>query len=376
MFLGHRELDTALTFYAQFNDSTNTASNVDAGAPSYVIVEDEEGTVIASGSMTRDAAWPVGLYSERITLDSVGSLPGFEKGKDYCIRITGTIDTVTPGAIHQFTIGIGAVAEEVAAIPGDVWDVARALHVAAGSFGQGVASVQGNVTGNLGGNVLGNVAGDVQGNVDGNLGGNVVGNVAGDVQGNVDGSVGSVAAGGIAAASFVAGAINAAAIATDAIGSDELAATAVDEIVDATWDEPLTGATHNVPTSSGRRLRNIQDFGIYDMASVWVDEVAGTSAGIVDGEDATVTNRADDFDNAQTVAVSVGLDTIHVQAGNAITLTAGLTNFRVWGVNYGLALGGQAITGCRIENATVTGISTGPAEFTNCVIGAATFAPG
>ena len=183
MFLGHRELDTPLTFYAQFNDSTNTASNVDAGAPTYVIVEDEEGTVIASGSMTRDAAWPVGLYSERITLDSVGSLPGFEKGKDYCIRITGTIDAVTPGAIHQFTIGIGAVAEEVASIPADtadaVWDEARADHVAAGSFGQGVASVQGNVTGNLGGNVLGNVAGDVQGNVDGNLGGNVLGNVAG-----------------------------------------------------------------------------------------------------------------------------------------------------------------------------------------------------
>lgn len=53
---------------------------------------------------------------------------------------------------------------------------------------------------------------------------------AASVQGNVTGSVGSVAAGGIAAASFAAGAIDATAIATDAIGSAELAASAVTEI--------------------------------------------------------------------------------------------------------------------------------------------------
>jgi hypothetical protein len=30
----------------------------------------------------------------------------------------------------------------------------------------------------------------------------------------------------------------------------------LESIADAVWDEPLTGATHNVPTSAGRRLRN------------------------------------------------------------------------------------------------------------------------
>jgi hypothetical protein len=59
----------------------------------------------------------------------------------------------------------------------------------------------------------------------------------------------------------------------------------------AIWDRVLTGATHNIANSAGRRLRNIQDFGIYDMASVWVDEAGGSSSGTVDGEDATVTNR-------------------------------------------------------------------------------------
>lgn len=91
----------------------------------------------------------------------------------------------------------GAVAPTASQNAAAVWDEVRASHVAAGSFGQGVASVQGNVTGSVG---------------------------------SVTGSVGSVATGGIVAGSFAAGAIDAAAIATDAIGSAELAASAVTEI--------------------------------------------------------------------------------------------------------------------------------------------------
>jgi len=52
-------------------------------------------------------------------------------------------------------------------------------------------------------------------------------------------------------------AITAAVIDTDAIDADALADDAVDEIADGVWDEQLTGATHNVPTSAGRRLRQI-----------------------------------------------------------------------------------------------------------------------
>lgn len=75
-----------------------------------------------------------------------------------------------------------------------VWDELRAGHVGAGSFGQGIASVQGNVTGSVGsvtGNVGGNVVGTVA-SVVGNVGGNVVGDVQGDVLGNVIGTVASV----------------------------------------------------------------------------------------------------------------------------------------------------------------------------------------
>lgn len=93
-----------------------------------------------------------------------------------------------------------------------VWDSQRGGHALAGSFGEGVASVQGNVTGSVA-----SVTG-------------AVGSVTGNVGGNVTGSVGSVASGGIAASSFAAGAIDAAAIATDAIDADSIKADAVTEI--------------------------------------------------------------------------------------------------------------------------------------------------
>ncbi len=99
-----------------------------------------------------------------------------------------------------------------ATIADSVWDEARSAHTTAGTFGEGLASVQGNVTGSVGsvagnvdgsvGSVAGNVTGSVgsvAGNVDGSVGsvaGNVDGSV-GSVAGNVDGSVGSVASSGL-----------------------------------------------------------------------------------------------------------------------------------------------------------------------------------
>ena len=66
--------------------------------------------------------------------------------------------------------------------------------------------------------------------------GGAVASVTGNVGGNVTGSVGSVAAGGIAAASFAAGAIDAAAIATGAVDADALAADAGTELATALLD--------------------------------------------------------------------------------------------------------------------------------------------
>ena len=159
----------------------------------------------------------------------------------------------------------------------------------------------------------------------------------------------------------------------DAIGQ---AATGMVEIAKAVWDRVLTGGTHNIATSSGRRLRSIQDFGVYDMASVWVDEASGTSTGTTDGEDATVTNRSNDFDNAVTVAASVNLDRIHVQNANSITLTGALAGYTIWGGHYTLALGSQSIVNSSFHQGTISGIGTGTGtNFVDCIFGATTLAP-
>lgn len=110
-----------------------------------------------------------------------------------------------------------------ATIADAVWDELRADHVGAGSFGEGAASVQGNVTGSVG-----SVTGAV-GSVTGNVGGNVAGSVASVTAGvtvttNNDKTGYAIGTGGIAAAAFAAGAIDAAA----------LNASAVDEILDDT----------------------------------------------------------------------------------------------------------------------------------------------
>lgn len=79
-----------------------------------------------------------------------------------------TASAIAPDAIGASELAADAVAE----IAGAVWDELRSGHVLAGSFGAGVASVQGNVTGSVG-----SVTGAV-GSVTGNVGGNVVGSVA------------------------------------------------------------------------------------------------------------------------------------------------------------------------------------------------------
>lgn len=45
-------------------------------------------------------------------------------------------------------------------------------------------------------------------------------------------------------------------------------------VVEAVWDEILTGATHNITNSAGRRLRQIQEAGSYTRGAVFIDTSA------------------------------------------------------------------------------------------------------
>lgn len=140
-------------------------------------------------------------------------------------------DVITAASIAADAIGASELAADaVAEIADGVWDELRLGHTGLGTFGQGVASVQGNVTGSVA-SVTGNVGGNVTGSVGSVVGavGSVtgaVGSVTGNVGGNVTGSVGSVAAGGITAISIATGAIDADALAADA--GTELATAILD----------------------------------------------------------------------------------------------------------------------------------------------------
>lgn len=116
---------------------------------------------------------------------SVGSVTGNINTAAGTIQTLDALDTAqdTQHAATQAAIPTAAANADA------VWDEARAGHVGAGSFGEGVASVQGNVTGSVASvtGAVGSVTGAV-GSVTG-----AVGSVTGNVGGNVTGSVGSLA---------------------------------------------------------------------------------------------------------------------------------------------------------------------------------------
>ena len=83
----------------------------------------------------------------------------------------------------------------------------------------------------------------------------------------------------------------------------------MDQIVDKVWDEPLTGSTHNIATSAGRRLRQ---------ASVWLSgegQLSGTHT--LTTVETNIGNGYDDFYNDQTFVFVSG-----VLAGQARIITA------------------------------------------------------
>jgi hypothetical protein len=263
------------------------------------VTGDVGGNVVGSVASVTGAVGSVTGAVGSVT-GSVGSVSGNVDGSVASVTgavgsVTGSVGSVAAGGIDAAAIATNAIdadalaSDAVDEIVDQVWDELRSGHVGAGSFGQGVASVQGNVTGSVASvtGAVGSVTGAV-GSVTGDVGGNVVGSVAsvtgavgsvtGSVGGNVDGStasvtgavgsvtgaVGSVASGGITSGSFGAGAIDAAAIAnaaidaatfaSGAIDAAALATDAVNEIVDQVWDEDIEAA-HGGDASAGLLLR-------------------------------------------------------------------------------------------------------------------------
>lgn len=129
-------------------------------------------------------------------------------------------------------------------------------------------------------------------------------------------------------------------------------------VADAVWDEVLTGGTHNVPTSAGRRLRTLQDFGLYEDGAVWIDTVGGT-AGTTDFENGTVNNPVDSLADAKTLADSIGLIRFRLLSGSSVTLATAHDGYEFEGVHYTVALNGQSISGTQFHGAVITGNDSG-----------------
>jgi hypothetical protein len=79
----------------------------------------------------------------------------------------------------------------------------------------------------------------------------------------------------------------------------ELDSTATAALVDLIWDEPLTGATHNVATSSGKRLRQTTAFQQIDSTVI---DAAATTTTFITG----LTSAVDDFYNDSMLVFTDG----------------------------------------------------------------------
>ena len=79
----------------------------------------------------------------------------------------------------------------------------------------------------------------------------------------------------------------------------ELDSAATAALVDLIWDEPLTGATHNVATSSGKRLRQSTAFQQIDSTVI---DASATTTTFVTG----LTSAVDDFHNDSMLVFTDG----------------------------------------------------------------------
>jgi hypothetical protein len=163
--------------------------------------------------------------------------------------------------------------------------------------------------------------------------------------------------------------------ALSAIGLDAIPSTATGmvEIAKAIWDRILTGATHNIATSAGRRLRGIQENGSVYNGKVHVDTNNGVT-GVVPYENGTSDNTVLTWAEALIIAPAVngGLSDFHMINGSSITLTANTDNKSLFGDNYSVALGGQSCADIYIEGASVSGTgtaATGEMHFEGCNFG-------
>jgi hypothetical protein len=152
------------------------------------------------GSVTLDeVAQDVWDYTIR-TLTSTGSSITAQDVWDYTTRTltsSGSVDASTIWAYPTRTVTGGTI-DDISSTPSledvidGIWNEQRSLHTSTGTFGEGVSSVQGNLTGSVGSVVNPVTAGTVSDKTGYSLSSSQIFNMVGNVSGNISGNVGSV----------------------------------------------------------------------------------------------------------------------------------------------------------------------------------------
>lgn len=143
---------------------------------------------------------------------------------DDCIHVFTVGNANAYFQLDLFTASVAVSSASQSGITSGVWEELRGNHTAIGTFGEGMASVQGSITGS-------------------------VASVTGNVGGSVVGSIGSIGTGGISSVAFATGAIDASAL--DQSAAQEIA----DEMLNRNLVGGGSGNTRNVRNAL-RSIRN------------------------------------------------------------------------------------------------------------------------
>lgn len=252
----------------------------------------------------------VGLHALVIdTSNDTGDVGFWTTSSHYTVVLAPDTETVNGQTVVKVigTFGIALAgagsAPSAATVADAVWDEARAGHVGAGSFGEGVVVNSIAAAAITATSIASDAITDVKVASDVTIASvtGAVGSVTGNVGGNVTGSVGSVASGGIASTSFAAGAIDAAAVAADA-------GTEIGTAVWASTTRLLTAGT-NIALAKGVGVT-----GFNDLSAAEVNAEADAALADV-GVTTTITGRID-------VATSTRLATAGYTAPDNSTITA------------------------------------------------------
>lgn len=212
--------------------------------------------------------------------------------------------------------GFSGISEsEYQEIANRVWDELRVNHTIEGSFGEGVASVQGDISGSISGDLLGSGGG---------------------------------------------GGESASAIALE-VWNTEINET----------DYPLSGTAGNI-------LNNINSYGDYEHASVWLNTVSGTS-GTISGKNGTYKFPSLTLSDAITIANNNNLQNIEVMNNSIINLAsidpASISGYRFHGHKWLVGLGDIDTANLIFEGAEITGTAnnTNKTLYKDCILSGSKF---